>query len=309
MDDSSLTKLRLAVLATSPALDPDKADAFFEESTARLDEQARLQALYKRLPEPEVACAMLLDLVEAEVARLEPLRDAIWEEQDGPSRREAEDIRLVDTSPRGARAHRYEAANESSLHRSVNLLIRLRRIEPEQQTIDRWSKKGIDRGRRWDGTKWVYLGPERPGSSEPPVYEPGMRNEANYSDASQYKESACDDSAMGSPTATGGFPEAGGTIGSEVGGALPAIPAVGQQPAAQTDLRNEAKSADASHCEKAAYDDTTMRSQTASGSSIDAEQGAREVAPAGPVDASSPPKTAADGLQASSEGPASRSDA
>jgi hypothetical protein len=157
MDDSSLSRLRLAVLATSPDLDLDAADALFEESTAELDPKARRDALSRRLPEPETGRFMLLDIAEQELARLEPLKTQLWEDQDGPERQEAEDISLVDTTLEGARALRYETASELSLHRNMNQLIRLRKVESEQQTLDRLSKMGIDHGRRFDGTNWDYV--------------------------------------------------------------------------------------------------------------------------------------------------------
>jgi hypothetical protein len=157
MDDSSISRVRLAILAISPKLDPDAADAFFEESTSHLDPNARIEALSRRLPDPDTGRAMLGDIIEQETARLEPMSQQLWDDQDAPERQEAEDISLVDTSPEGARALRYESAIEMSLHRNVNQLIRLRKVESEQQTLDRLSKMGIDHGRRFDGTNWEYV--------------------------------------------------------------------------------------------------------------------------------------------------------
>jgi hypothetical protein len=157
MNDSSLTKLRLAVLAVSPVLDPDRADAFFEESTAKLDPEARIKALGRRIPDPDTGRAMLEDIIEQEIARLEPIRKQLWDDQDGPDRQEAEDISLVDTTIEGARALRYETTAEMSLHRNMNQLIRLRKVESEQQTVDRLSKMGVDQGRRFNGANWELV--------------------------------------------------------------------------------------------------------------------------------------------------------
>jgi hypothetical protein len=77
---------------------------------------------------------------------------------------------LVDTSTTGARLLRYEAAAEMSLHRNVNLLIRLRKAEPEHQTLSRWDKEGIKHGRIWDGSGWRYCEPE----DMKPVAEPNL---------------------------------------------------------------------------------------------------------------------------------------
>jgi hypothetical protein len=157
LQNASVAKLKLGFLASSPELDADEVDAFFEESTAELEPQARVERLSRRLPDPEIGRAMLGDFVADEIARLEPLRDEIWEQQDGPDRQLAEDRSLVDSSIEGARTLRYEMATELSLHRNLNQLIRLRKIEPEQQTLNRWSKTGVSAGRIWRGTGWEYL--------------------------------------------------------------------------------------------------------------------------------------------------------
>jgi hypothetical protein len=156
-DDSSLAKLRLAFYASSPELDADELDAFFETSTAELDAETRQQTLAARLPDPETGRAMLSELIADEIERLETLSAELWEEQDAPMRQEAEDLSLVDTSAAGAQASRYETACELSFHRNLNQIIRLRKIEPEHQTLSRWSKRGVTHGRIWRGTGWEYV--------------------------------------------------------------------------------------------------------------------------------------------------------
>jgi hypothetical protein len=168
--DPSLAKLRLAFLSAGPNIDPVEADAIFEESTRHLDDEARLRRITSRRPDPPIGRAMLQKIVADEITRLESLRDQLWEEQDARDRQEAEDRSLVDTSPTGARLLRYETAAEMSLQRNLNLLIRVRKVEPEHQTLSRWDKEGIKHGRIWDGSGWRYCEAE----DSAPVAEPNL---------------------------------------------------------------------------------------------------------------------------------------
>src|SRR5258708_23784266 len=131
--------------------DADAVDALLEDSTAALDAETRQQALAARVPDKDTARTTLREIAEDEIARLEPLRDTLWEEQDGPARQEAEDRSLVDTSVTGAKFLRYETAGEMSLHRSMNLLIRIRKAEPEHLIAIRLDKEGRTKGPRWNG--------------------------------------------------------------------------------------------------------------------------------------------------------------
>jgi hypothetical protein len=169
--DPSLAKLRLAFLSAGPNIDPVEADAIFEESTRHLDDEARLRRITSRLPEPPVGRAMLQKIATDEIARLEALRDQLWEQQDAPDQQEAEDRSLVDTSTTGARLLRYETAAEMSLHRNLNLLIRQRKVEPEHQTLSRWDKQGVSHGRIWDGSGWRYCEAEESARGAEPNLE------------------------------------------------------------------------------------------------------------------------------------------
>jgi hypothetical protein len=58
------------------------------------------------------------------------------------------------------RLQRYEHRSEMDMHRNLNQLIGLRKIEPEHQSVERWHKTGkLGKSRRWDGTNWA---PTRP---------------------------------------------------------------------------------------------------------------------------------------------------
>jgi hypothetical protein len=256
MNDSSLTRLRLAILAVTPDLDPDDADAFFEESTAELDPQARKEGLSKRLPDPETGRIMLFEIAQDEIARLEPLSQQLWEDQNEPERQEAEDVSLVDTTLAGARALRYENAHEMSLHRSVNLLIRLRKIESEQQTYDRWAKMRKPQGRYWDGKNWVFLGPQGvdpcgppggPGTDAPDAGS-DLRNEPKSADTKNYSESIYNACMAGAPKANVSGSEVANPIGSEVSAPAPGNAAPCEPAAASERLRNEANSSGSSGC-------------------------------------------------------------
>jgi hypothetical protein len=244
--NGSETKLRLAILAVLPEPDAGEADSFFEQTSSDLGREARLHAQPKGLPDAAVARATLIDIVEDELARLVPLSKRLWEEQDAPERQEAEDISLVDTSPEGARSLRYETANEMSLHRNVNQLVRLRKIESEQQTYDRLSKMGIDRGRRWDGTGWVYFGPEREANNPE---EP--RNSVGETDIADVS-SACVD-----VIATEAVSDEAVFDGLD---ALQTEPDVAEQP-----LRNEANFSDAKSVEETGCDKREPGSPSANG--------------------------------------------
>jgi hypothetical protein len=262
MDDSSLTKLRLGTLAAAPEVDPDEADAFFEESTANLNPEARIRKLSQKLPEPEFGRAMLQDIIDEELSRLEPLREELWEEQDAPARQEAEDLSLVDTSAAGARSLRYETSHELSLHRNLNQLVRLRKIEPEQQTFTRWSKAGINQGRIWRGTGWEYLSAEGnregaqnaqravPVAASPPMmgpkYEVPPDAPAEQVEAGDAKAAA---SALSAAVST--VSERPATAASTV---KPAV-------------RNEAKISDANGSRKSVCDDRDAGSPTVSAAS------------------------------------------
>ncbi|HEV3162738.1 MAG TPA: hypothetical protein VGZ22_01760 [Isosphaeraceae bacterium] len=57
-----------------------------------------------------------------------------------------------------------------NLHRNLNQLIRLRKIEPEHQSVERWHKTGKLKLRRWDGISYAPTNPYY-FSSGPPTEE------------------------------------------------------------------------------------------------------------------------------------------
>jgi hypothetical protein len=58
---------------------------------------------------------------------------------------------------RRGRTLRYEMATELSSHRNLNQMLRLRKIEPEQQPLNCCNKTGGSAGRIWRGTGREYL--------------------------------------------------------------------------------------------------------------------------------------------------------
>jgi hypothetical protein len=93
--------------------------------------------------------------IDAEIERLDDLAEQLWRSQDGPDCQDAEDRILVDTSDRGVRLLRYETASELSLHRSLNQLVGLRKVEPDHQTLTRFQKLGKTVARIRVGANWV----------------------------------------------------------------------------------------------------------------------------------------------------------
>jgi hypothetical protein len=117
---------REGVEGRPPAPDDDPFRGFFGPDDAALDDRGRLDAWRAELPSPDDARAALAALVEAEVARLEALRDALRPDEDH-AREEAPLRALVDDSPEGARLHRYENASWSALRQSLADLARRHR--------------------------------------------------------------------------------------------------------------------------------------------------------------------------------------
>jgi hypothetical protein len=108
----------------------------------------------------QTALAGLREIIADEQDRLEALGDRLWNEQDEPARGEVEDCAGVVNSESLVRLQRYEHRSEMDLHRNLNQLIGLRKIEPEHQSVERWHKTGkLGKSRRWDGTNWA---PNRP---------------------------------------------------------------------------------------------------------------------------------------------------
>ncbi|HEV3165687.1 MAG TPA: hypothetical protein VGZ22_16790 [Isosphaeraceae bacterium] len=108
----------------------------------------------------QTALAGLREIIADEQDRLEALGDRLWSEQDEPAKDEVEDCAGVVNSESLVRLQRYEHRSEMDMHRNLNQLIGLRKIEPEHQSVERWHKTGkLGKPRRWDGTNWA---PNRP---------------------------------------------------------------------------------------------------------------------------------------------------
>ncbi|MFO0954145.1 MAG: hypothetical protein U0835_23920 [Isosphaeraceae bacterium] len=103
----------------------------------------RVEHLERFLPEsPEAALADLFRVVDQEVARLEALKSDRLDELAGLDRAAAEASVRIDTSPESAALHRYETAAQRALHRSLDLLVKLRKTgvhvaASDPQTLDK----------------------------------------------------------------------------------------------------------------------------------------------------------------------------
>ncbi|HEV3164101.1 MAG TPA: hypothetical protein VGZ22_08720 [Isosphaeraceae bacterium] len=126
------------------------------------------------LPSPEDAREGLKALAASELARLQARRDEVWTKQDAPDHAEAQARILVDRSPQGYQLFRIEASTESRMHRSLDKLIRFRKMEPDYATLKRFEIKGEHPSRVWDGVDWMswsqFAGTsdERPSDSDDP---------------------------------------------------------------------------------------------------------------------------------------------
>lgn len=122
----------------------------------------------------EEAYQSLRDLAAAQVERLTARAKQLWQTQDGPDRQDAEDRVLIDTSDHGARLLRYEATNDLMLHRNLNQLIHIRKIEPDTATIQRFHKLGKKVSRVWncvDWSPWPGEEDQYAGTDDPPADE------------------------------------------------------------------------------------------------------------------------------------------
>ena len=124
-DHPELWRTHLARVAATVELEPAEAKllvlAFCETlPPPGLDPEAYRALALPLLPNPDAALAELRRHCDRERARLEALRDALWDAVDGPSRQGALDRVAVDVTERGMLRRRYESAATSELHRAVN---------------------------------------------------------------------------------------------------------------------------------------------------------------------------------------------
>jgi hypothetical protein len=110
--------------------------------------------------------AALHTIITTEQARLDALSQQLRREQDEPAREAVEECAGVDLSATGTRLQRYETRSEMSLHRNLNQLLKLRKIEPEHQSIERFHKTGKLKPRRWDGTQYAPTSPYHSNTSQ-----------------------------------------------------------------------------------------------------------------------------------------------
>jgi hypothetical protein len=114
-------------LGAMPAPDPDEVRWFFGDTAAEGDSS------WGRLPPMAEARAYLEAFVAAEVARLESLRDWLWEHVDAPERAAAAERALFDAGPEAVRLRQYESACERERSRALAELERLKKARAQEE--------------------------------------------------------------------------------------------------------------------------------------------------------------------------------
>jgi hypothetical protein len=125
--DSEVAAFRTLVIAARPDIDRDEAGKFRGLDTARLEPEARDALLNEKLPSREDAREGLWATFDAELERLEPIREKLWERKDGPALLEKLGLAAFDDSKSGVLRRRYESANHMDMHRCLKQLTEQRR--------------------------------------------------------------------------------------------------------------------------------------------------------------------------------------
>ncbi|HEV3163823.1 MAG TPA: hypothetical protein VGZ22_07265 [Isosphaeraceae bacterium] len=107
----------------------------------------------------EAALTILRAIIASERTRLETHRERVWNQREVPAREEIDDCAGIDTSEKGSKLLHHEKTIDLFLHRNLNRLIALRKIEPEHQSVERWHKTGKLKLRRWDGISYAPTNP------------------------------------------------------------------------------------------------------------------------------------------------------
>jgi hypothetical protein len=121
--------IRLYALIARGPIDPDAVDALSGVSTAHLDPEARLKLIETELPDRATAQRALAAIVTAAVRRLDAARAQAWIARDRDSLAEASGRVAFDGTPDAALMQRYETAHSLDLHRCLNQLAKLRKLD------------------------------------------------------------------------------------------------------------------------------------------------------------------------------------
>jgi hypothetical protein len=136
--DSEVAAFRSLVVAVLPEIVPDDVDLFLGIDTSQLEPEARQAQLTEKLPIREDALEGLWATLDAELERLEAIRDRLWEGLDGPALAQKIDSKAFDSSKTGVLRRRYVSANHLDMHRCLKQLTEQRkqhaiRVEEERE--------------------------------------------------------------------------------------------------------------------------------------------------------------------------------
>src|SRR5580704_5885043 len=144
--DGELAAFRMFVVATLPGFDADVLDEYLGIDTSQLEPEARSAAHKAKLPTREDALEGLWATYNAELDRLGPIQERLWETEDWPALSERIDLVSFDDSKTGVLRRRYESANHMDVHRCFKQLNELRRqrlvrVDDQIDVMERESKE------------------------------------------------------------------------------------------------------------------------------------------------------------------------
>jgi hypothetical protein len=125
--DGEVAAFRNLVIAAWPEIAPGAIDALLHIETASLEPDVQDAVLNQKLPTREEALDALWATLNAELERLIPLREQLWEREDGPARSQKMDLAAFDDSKNGVLRRRYESANHMDMHRCLKQFTEQRR--------------------------------------------------------------------------------------------------------------------------------------------------------------------------------------
>jgi hypothetical protein len=107
---------------------PEEADRILNLSSTCFQGEARVAAIKRLLQSRDEARATVLEVIRNEVARLEELANSLAETVEAEDLEERLDAAEVDTTADGMRFARYDAMNETALHRNWAAFVRIRNM-------------------------------------------------------------------------------------------------------------------------------------------------------------------------------------
>jgi hypothetical protein len=125
--DGELAAFRMFVVATQPDIDADEVANFLCIDMSQLEPEARDAAINAKLPTREAALEGLWATLDAELERLGPIVEQLWDCEDGPALSEKMALAAFDNSKNGVLRRRYESANHMDMHRCLKQFTEQRR--------------------------------------------------------------------------------------------------------------------------------------------------------------------------------------